>query len=163
VQNILLGCLGRMLRWRGTLGLFHVAEKQRALRATGSWPVTTMRPWPMCRRDVQRRILDHPGGGHGPPRAGSQGADGAPTRVLGGAGSGNVVAELAQYDRLGILSRDEYTTGLLQTAGCCSAETTAMICPGEICVGLPADLLRARVHVGQALIRQVWRQAKRVL
>lgn len=38
-----------------------------------------------------------------------------------------------------------------------------MIWLGEICVGLPADLLQARVRVGQALIRQVWRQAKRVL
>jgi len=33
VQNVLLGCLGRMPRWRGTLGLFSVEEKQRAMQA----------------------------------------------------------------------------------------------------------------------------------
>ena len=33
VQNVLLGCLGRMPRWRGTLGLFNTEEKQRALQA----------------------------------------------------------------------------------------------------------------------------------
>ena len=35
VQNVLLGCLGRMPRWRGTLGLFSVEEKQRAMQALG--------------------------------------------------------------------------------------------------------------------------------
>lgn len=44
------------------------------------------------------------------------GAGGAPNRVLGGASSGNVAAELAHSDMLGMLSRDEYATGLLQTA-----------------------------------------------
>jgi alpha-D-ribose 1-methylphosphonate 5-triphosphate diphosphatase len=44
------------------------------------------------------------------------GAGGAPNHVLGGASSGNVAAELAQYDRLGILSRDYYSASLLQTA-----------------------------------------------
>jgi len=33
VQNVLLGCLGRMPRWRGTLGLFSAEEKQRAMQA----------------------------------------------------------------------------------------------------------------------------------
>ena len=33
LQNVLLGCLGRMPRWRGTLGLFNAEEKQRALQA----------------------------------------------------------------------------------------------------------------------------------
>ena len=33
LQNVLLGCLGRMPRWRGTLGLFSAEEKQRALQA----------------------------------------------------------------------------------------------------------------------------------
>jgi len=89
---------------------------------------------------------DCPGGGQGQPRAGSQGADGAPNSVLGGARSGNITAELAQHDTLGTLSRDYYSTSLLQTAGCCSAGTTAMIWPGEICVGLPGYLLQARVH-----------------
>ncbi|MES2820356.1 MAG: phosphonate ABC transporter ATP-binding protein [Pseudomonadota bacterium] len=33
LQNVLLGCLGRMPRWRGTLGLFNAEERQRALQA----------------------------------------------------------------------------------------------------------------------------------
>ncbi|WP_394238390.1 phosphonate ABC transporter ATP-binding protein [Pseudomonas anguilliseptica] len=33
LQNVLLGCLGRMPRWRGTVGLFNAEEKQRALQA----------------------------------------------------------------------------------------------------------------------------------
>lgn len=33
LQNVLLGCLGRMPRWRGTLGLFNAEEKERALEA----------------------------------------------------------------------------------------------------------------------------------
>jgi phosphonate transport system ATP-binding protein len=33
VQNVLLGCLGRMPRWRGTLGLFSAEERQRAMQA----------------------------------------------------------------------------------------------------------------------------------
>lgn len=41
---------------------------------------------------------------------------GAPNSVLGGARSGKIAAELAQYDRLGILSRDYYSASLLQAA-----------------------------------------------
>lgn len=33
LQNVLLGCLGRMSRVRGTLGLFNAEEKERALQA----------------------------------------------------------------------------------------------------------------------------------
>jgi len=33
LQNVLLGCLGRIPRWRGTLGLFSAEEKQQALQA----------------------------------------------------------------------------------------------------------------------------------
>lgn len=33
LQNVLLGCLGRMPRWRGSFGLFNGEEKQRALQA----------------------------------------------------------------------------------------------------------------------------------
>jgi len=33
LQNVLLGCLGRMPRWRGSFGLFNAEEKQRALQA----------------------------------------------------------------------------------------------------------------------------------
>ncbi|HGM5580950.1 TPA: phosphonate ABC transporter ATP-binding protein [Pseudomonas putida] len=33
LQNVLLGGLGRMPRWRGTLGLFNAEEKQRAMHA----------------------------------------------------------------------------------------------------------------------------------
>jgi phosphonate transport system ATP-binding protein len=33
LHNVLLGCLGRMPRWRGTLGRFSSEEKQRAMQA----------------------------------------------------------------------------------------------------------------------------------
>jgi phosphonate transport system ATP-binding protein len=33
LDNVLLGCLGRMPGWRGNLGLFNVEEKQRALQS----------------------------------------------------------------------------------------------------------------------------------
>lgn len=33
LQNVLLGCLGRMPRWRGTFGLFNSQEKSRAMAA----------------------------------------------------------------------------------------------------------------------------------
>ena len=33
LQNVLLGCLGRIPRWRGSLGLFSAEEKQQALQA----------------------------------------------------------------------------------------------------------------------------------
>lgn len=61
-------------------------------------------------------MSDYPGGAQGQPRAGLQGADGAPNSVLGGARSGKIAAELAQYDRLGILFRDYYSASLLQAA-----------------------------------------------
>ncbi|WP_172146866.1 MULTISPECIES: hypothetical protein [Pseudomonas] len=64
--------------------------------------------------EVQRRMLDYPGGAQSQPRAGLQGADGAPNSVLGDSRSGKIAAELAQYDRLGILSRDYYSASLLQ-------------------------------------------------
>ena len=41
---------------------------------------------------------------------------GTPNSVLGGAHSGRIAAELAQYDRLGILSRDYCSASLLQVA-----------------------------------------------
>ncbi|TBU93945.1 phosphonate ABC transporter ATP-binding protein [Phytopseudomonas dryadis] len=33
LQNVLLGCLGRMPRWRGSLGLFNAEERQRAMQS----------------------------------------------------------------------------------------------------------------------------------
>lgn len=33
LQNVLLGCLGRMSRWRGSFGLFNTEEKERAFTA----------------------------------------------------------------------------------------------------------------------------------
>jgi phosphonate transport system ATP-binding protein len=33
MDNVLLGCLGRMPRWRGSLGLFNAEEKQRAMES----------------------------------------------------------------------------------------------------------------------------------
>lgn len=107
---------------------------------------------------------------------------GAPNIVRGGSHSGNIAAaELAQHGVLDILSSDYYPASLLQAALLLAGQDNAYDLPraiatvsqvpaqaaglddrGEIRVGLRADLLQMRVHDGQALIQQVWRQAKRV-
>ncbi|MDO9623670.1 MAG: alpha-D-ribose 1-methylphosphonate 5-triphosphate diphosphatase [Pseudomonas sp.] len=107
---------------------------------------------------------------------------GAPNIVRGGSHSGNIAAaELAQHGVLDILSSDYYPASLLQAALLLAGQDNAYDLPraiatvskvpaqaaglddrGEIRVGLRADLLLMRVHDGQALIQQVWRQAKRV-
>ena len=107
---------------------------------------------------------------------------GAPNIVRGGSHSGNIAAaELAQHGVLDILSSDYYPASLLQAALLLAGQDNAYDLPraiatvsqvpaqaaglddrGEIRVGLRADLLQMRVQDGQALIQQVWRQAKRV-
>ncbi|MHA6494599.1 alpha-D-ribose 1-methylphosphonate 5-triphosphate diphosphatase [Pseudomonas borbori] len=107
---------------------------------------------------------------------------GAPNIVRGGSHSGNIAAaELARHGVLDILSSDYYPASLLQAALLLAGQDNGYDLPraiatvsqvpaqaaglndrGEIRVGLRADLLQARVHEGQAVIRQVWRQAKRV-
>ncbi|WP_425914286.1 alpha-D-ribose 1-methylphosphonate 5-triphosphate diphosphatase [Pseudomonas sp. GWSMS-1] len=107
---------------------------------------------------------------------------GAPNIVRGGSHSGNIAAaELARHGVLDILSSDYYPASLLQAAFLLAAQDNSYDLPraiatvsrlpahaaglhdrGEIRVGLRADLLQARLHEGQAVIQQVWRQANRV-
>ncbi|MGE8499399.1 MAG: alpha-D-ribose 1-methylphosphonate 5-triphosphate diphosphatase [Pseudomonas sp.] len=107
---------------------------------------------------------------------------GAPNIVRGGSHSGNIAAaELARHGVLDILSSDYYPSSLLQAALLLAGQDNGYDLPqaiatvsrvparaaglddrGEIRVGLRADLVHARVHDGQAMIQQVWRQAKRV-
>ncbi|WP_339412284.1 alpha-D-ribose 1-methylphosphonate 5-triphosphate diphosphatase [Pseudomonas sp. EA_35y_Pfl2_R5] len=107
---------------------------------------------------------------------------GAPNIVRGGSHSGNIAAaELAQHGVLDILSSDYYPASLLQAALLLAGQDNGYDLPraiatvsrvpaqaaglhdrGEIRVGLRADLVQAQVHVGQAVIQQVWRQARRV-
>jgi alpha-D-ribose 1-methylphosphonate 5-triphosphate diphosphatase len=107
---------------------------------------------------------------------------GAPNIVRGGSHSGNVAAaELARHGVLDILSSDYYPASLLQAALLLAGQGNGYDLPraiatvsrnpaqsaglddrGEIRVGLRADLVQAQVHGGQAVIQQVWRQAKRV-
>ena len=107
---------------------------------------------------------------------------GAPNIVRGGSHSGNIAAaELARHGVLDILSSDYYPASLLQAAlllagldngydlpraiACVSrvpARAAGLDDRGEIRVGLRADLVQAQVYSGQAVIQQVWRQAKRV-
>lgn len=107
---------------------------------------------------------------------------GAPNIVRGGSHSGNIAAaELAKHGVLDILSSDYYPASLLQAALLLAGQDNGYDLPraiatvsrvpaqaaglddrGEIRVGLHADLVHAQVHAGQAVIQQVWRQAKRV-
>jgi len=107
---------------------------------------------------------------------------GAPNIVRGGSHSGNIAAaELARHEVLDILSSDYYPASLLQAAFMLAGQDNGYDLPraiatvsrqpahaaglhdrGEIRVGLRADLLQAKVHEGQAVIQQVWRQANRV-
>lgn len=107
---------------------------------------------------------------------------GAPNIVRGGSHSGNIAAaELARHGVLDILSSDYYPASLLQAAMLLAGQDNGYDLPraiasvsrvpaqaaglndrGEIRVGLRADLVQARVHKGQAVIQQVWRQAQRV-
>ncbi|WP_341304928.1 alpha-D-ribose 1-methylphosphonate 5-triphosphate diphosphatase [Pseudomonas sp. TMP25] len=107
---------------------------------------------------------------------------GAPNIVRGGSHSGNIAAaELARHGVLDILSSDYYPASLLQAAFMLAAQDNGYDLPraiatvsrqpahaaglhdrGEIRVGLRADLVHAKLHGGQAVIQQVWRQANRV-
>ena len=107
---------------------------------------------------------------------------GAPNIVRGGSHSGNIAAaKLAQHGVLDILSSDYYPSSLLQAALLLAGQDNGYDLPraiatvsrvpaqaaglddrGEIRVGLRADLVQAQVYGGQAVIQQVWRQAKRV-
>ena len=107
---------------------------------------------------------------------------GAPNIVRGGSHSGNIAAaELAAANVLDILSSDYYPASLLQaalmlaeqdndydlpravaTVSRVPAQAAGLHDRGEIRVGLRADLLQARIQPSQPLIRQVWREGRRV-
>ena len=107
---------------------------------------------------------------------------GAPNIVRGGSHSGNIAAaDLARRGVLDILSSDYYPASLLQAAFLLAAQSndydlpkaiaTVSLAPaqaagfddrGEIRPGLRADLLQASDRQGQPVVRQVWRQGKRV-
>jgi len=107
---------------------------------------------------------------------------GAPNIVRGGSHSGNIAAaELAVANVLDILSSDYYPASLLQAALMLAEQDNVYDLPravatvsrvpaqaaglddrGEIRVGLRADLLQTRIQPSQPLIRQVWREGKRV-
>lgn len=107
---------------------------------------------------------------------------GAPNIVRGGSHSGNIAAaDLARRGVLDILSSDYYPASLLQAAFLLSALgnvydlpkaiATVSLAPaqaaglhdrGEIRIGLRADLLQASDRHGQPVVRQVWRQGRRV-
>ena len=107
---------------------------------------------------------------------------GAPNIVRGGSHSGNIAAaELAAANVLDILSSDYYPASLLQaalmlaeqdndydlpravaTVSRVPAQSAGLHDRGEIQVGLRADLLQARIQPSQPLIRQVWREGRRV-
>jgi alpha-D-ribose 1-methylphosphonate 5-triphosphate diphosphatase len=107
---------------------------------------------------------------------------GAPNIVRGGSHSGNIAAaDLARRGALDILSSDYYPASLLQAAFLLSALgnaydlpkaiTTVSLAPaqaaglddrGQIRPGLRADLLQASDRHGMPVVRQVWRQGRRV-
>jgi alpha-D-ribose 1-methylphosphonate 5-triphosphate diphosphatase len=107
---------------------------------------------------------------------------GAPNIVRGGSHSGNIAAaDLARRGVLDILSSDYYPASLLQAAFLLAALGNTYDLPkaiaavslaparaaglddrGEIRPGLRADLLQASDRHGRPVIRQVWRQGKRV-
>lgn len=107
---------------------------------------------------------------------------GAPNIVRGGSHSGNIAAaELAVANVLDILSSDYYPASLLQaalmlaeqdndydlpravaTVSRLPAQAAGLHDRGEIRAGLRADLLQTRIQPSQPLIRQVWREGRRV-
>ncbi|KJZ18839.1 alpha-D-ribose 1-methylphosphonate 5-triphosphate diphosphatase [Loktanella sp. S4079] len=105
---------------------------------------------------------------------------GSPNLVRGGSHSGNVAAsELAQLDRLRILSSDYVPASLLMGAVCLAdiwgdwAKAMATVTHepaaqvglndrGQIAIGKRADLIRFGVAADQPLIRSVWVAGARV-
>jgi alpha-D-ribose 1-methylphosphonate 5-triphosphate diphosphatase len=107
---------------------------------------------------------------------------GAPNIVRGGSHSGNVgVADLVRARAVDALASDYVPAALIDAAfqapartGITLAEGVAMISDaparmagladrGRIAAGLHGDLVRVRVHEGLPVVRQVWREAERVI
>jgi alpha-D-ribose 1-methylphosphonate 5-triphosphate diphosphatase len=111
---------------------------------------------------------------------------GAPNIVRGGSHSGNIAAaELVRAGTMDAFASDYYPAALVEAAFLCAAQTgigqTGITLPAAIALvtdhpaamarlpdrgrleaGLRADLVRVRVHQGQAVVRQVWRAGERV-
>lgn len=107
---------------------------------------------------------------------------GAPNIMLGGSHSGNVAArELAEAGVLDILSSDYVPGSLIQAAFRLPREVATIDLPsaiamvtrtpaaavgfddrGEIAPGRRADLVRVHVHDGTAVVREVYREGRRV-
>jgi len=107
---------------------------------------------------------------------------GAPNVVRGGSHSGNVSArELAENGVLDVLSSDYVPASLLMGAFALRdveavgglpgamrlvtktpAEAAGLVDRGEIVVGKRADLIRVMLSEDQPVVREVWREARRV-
>ncbi len=106
---------------------------------------------------------------------------GAPNIVRGGSHSGNVAAaELVREGLVDAFASDYVPASLIEAAFLCVADTgialpdaVALVTDrparmvglddrGRIAPGLRADLVRVRVHDGQPVVRQVWREGARV-
>lgn len=107
---------------------------------------------------------------------------GAPNLIRGQSHSGNVAArELAEMGYLDILSSDYYPASLLQSAFLLSdlcigydlpaavrrvsdipAQTAGLKDRGRVDDGLKADLLRVAMHDNMPVIKQTWKEGRRV-
>ncbi len=106
---------------------------------------------------------------------------GAPNIVRGGSHSGNVAAaELVRDGLVDAFASDYVPASLIEAAFLCAADTgialpeaVALVTDrparmvhlddrGRLAPGLRADLVRVRVHDGQPVVRQVWREGVRV-
>lgn len=106
---------------------------------------------------------------------------GAPNIVRGGSHSGNIAAaDLVRAGTMDAFASDYVPAALVEAAFLCPAQTgislpaaiaTVTANPaamagladrGRLAPGLRADLVRVRVHEGQAVVRQVWRAGERV-
>ena len=106
---------------------------------------------------------------------------GAPNIVRGGSHSGNIAAaDLVRAGKVDVFASDYVPAALVEAAFIC-ADITGVSLPeavgyitdnparmsglpdrGRLEAGLRADLVRVRLHDGQAVIRQVWRTGERV-
>jgi alpha-D-ribose 1-methylphosphonate 5-triphosphate diphosphatase len=107
---------------------------------------------------------------------------GAPNLIRGGSHSGNIAAEtLAREGLLDILSSDYVPASLLMAAFDLGRRVPSISLPqaiatvtrnparatglddrGEIAVGRRADLVRVSIASGVPVVRQVWRDGRRV-
>jgi alpha-D-ribose 1-methylphosphonate 5-triphosphate diphosphatase len=105
---------------------------------------------------------------------------GAPNLIRGGSHSGNVAAvELAQIDRLDILSSDYVPAGLLmaavqlgdiwgnlargmQTVTNAPAQAVGLLDRGALAIGQRADIIRFDLHDQTPILQETWSAGKRV-